>query len=195
MKGKNTNCKREKYMSWDTYFMSVAVTSSFRSKDPTQNGACIVDSEKKIVGIGYNGMPRGIDENKSCYWSDEDEDIINSRHTYVVHAEKNAIFNSIHHDLRGCAIYMKQIPCNICAQGIIQVGIKKVVYLFSKEHTDKHKKRNDAVKQMFKDTGIMLVNYYDLDIKDKDWIKKLEELNEEFYSKQFLHLKSYFKNK
>lgn len=182
-------------MSWHTYFMSVAVTSSFRSKDPTQNGACIVDPENKIVGMGYNGMPRGINEDEPCYWSDDDEDITNSRHTYIVHAEKNAIYNSINHDLRGCSIYIKQIPCNICAQAIIQVGIKKVVYMFAKEDTKGHKKRNDAVRKMFSDAGVELVSYYALGLKDSDWIEKLEDMNNEFYSNEFSDLKDRFVKK
>jgi dCMP deaminase len=50
-------------ISWDEYFMGIAVFSSLRSKDPnTQVGACIVDKDHKVVSIGYNGMPRGIDE-------------------------------------------------------------------------------------------------------------------------------------
>ena len=177
-----TNVRKKNYMSWDTYFMSTAVLSSFRSKDAnTQNGACIANPEKKIIGIGYNGMPRGIDETIPCYWNDDDNDVTNSLHTYVVHAEKNAIFNSINQDLRGGTIYSTQFPCNICAQAIIQVGIKKVIYLNIKENTIEHKKRNDAVKKMFKDTGIEYLDYNKLDIKDKDWIEKLEKMNTNFY--------------
>lgn len=55
--------KREDAISWDDYFMAVAFLSSMRSKDPsTQVGACIVNSEKRIVGIGYNGFPRGCSD-------------------------------------------------------------------------------------------------------------------------------------
>ena len=52
--------KRDNYISWDKYFMGVAVLSAMRSKDPnTQVGACIVNPQKRIVGIGYNGFPKG----------------------------------------------------------------------------------------------------------------------------------------
>ena len=55
--------KRNDYISWDEYFMGVAILSSKRSKDPsTQVGACIVNKDKKIVGIGYNGFPHGVDD-------------------------------------------------------------------------------------------------------------------------------------
>ena len=52
--------KRSDVIEWDEYFMSVAYLSAMRSKDPsTQVGACIVNEDNRIVGIGYNGFPRG----------------------------------------------------------------------------------------------------------------------------------------
>ena len=88
--------RKERFMSWDAYFLSIALLSSFRSKDPkTQNGACVVDADKKIVGIGYNGLPVGLDDTDPRFWRDDDDsDVENSKHTYVVHAERNAIYNS-----------------------------------------------------------------------------------------------------
>ncbi len=55
--------KRQDYISWDEYFMGIAQLSAMRSKDPnTQVGACIVSNEHKIVGVGYNGLPIGLDD-------------------------------------------------------------------------------------------------------------------------------------
>ena len=52
--------KRKDYLSWDAYFMGIALLSAQRSKDPgTQVGACIVGADKKILSVGYNGMPIG----------------------------------------------------------------------------------------------------------------------------------------
>ena len=52
--------KRDGYISWDEYFMGIALLSAKRSKDPgTQVGACIVNQQNKIVGAGYNGFPIG----------------------------------------------------------------------------------------------------------------------------------------
>lgn len=52
--------KRKDYISWDEYFMGIAMLSGMRSKDPnTQVGACIVDPEHKILSMGYNGFPLG----------------------------------------------------------------------------------------------------------------------------------------
>lgn len=124
------NKKRNNYLSWDDYFMSVALLSAQRSKDPsTQVGACIVDIDKKIVGIGYNGWPRGINED-DLPWGKEGS-YLETKYPYVVHAEKNAIANATT-DLKGATIYVSLIPCNNCAQLIVQKGIKEVVYLCDK---------------------------------------------------------------
>lgn len=173
--------KKKSYMSWDTYFMSIALISSFRSKDPhSQNGACIVDSDNKIIGIGYNGLPRGLDDSDPHYWK-KDDDLEFSFHTYVVHAEENAILNSIGKQMEEGRMYITQSPCNKCAQKIIQVGIKKVIHVLREDHNDKHVKLNRAVDKMFKDAGVELIYYYDLDIPDKEFIDKLKNMKE-FYN-------------
>ena len=65
--------KRENYISWDQYFMGVALLSAQRSKDPnTQVGACIVNSEHRIVGVGYNGFPAGCGDD-ALPWDREGE--------------------------------------------------------------------------------------------------------------------------
>lgn len=174
--------KKKKYMSWDTYFMSIALLSSFRSKDKyTQNGACIVGSDNKIIGIGYNGLPTGLNDDNPKYWTDEDTDIENSRHTYVVHAEKNAILNSISKNLKNSKIFVTQFPCNHCAQMIIQVGITEVIYLNKKEHKEEHIKRNKAVEAMFEEVGIEINSYNDLGCSDKKFINELREKYEDLY--------------
>ncbi len=122
--------KRNDYISWDKYFMGVAVLSSMRSKDPsTQVGACIVNKAKRIVGIGYNGMPYGCDDDKFPW--DRTGDNLDTKYPYVVHAEPNAILNS-NANLEGCTIYVTLFPCNECAKLIIQSGIKEVVYMDDK---------------------------------------------------------------
>ena len=157
--------------------MSLALLSSFRSKDAkSPNGACIVDTKRRIVGIGYNGLPRGLDDQLPEYWKDEDdEDIERSKHTYVVHAEKNAIYNSISYDLDGASIYITQFPCNTCAQAIIQVGISRVVYLFRKPDRDKHAKINRAVMHMFEEAGVEVVAFSSLGLHDADFLDRLLE--------------------
>lgn len=123
--------QRNDYISWDEYFMGVAALSAMRSKDPsTQVGACIVSPDNKIVGTGYNGWPKGIHDDK-LPWARKG-DPLDTKYLYVVHAEKNAILNAYKSDLSNCRIYVGLFPCNVCAQAIIQSGIKEVIYISDK---------------------------------------------------------------
>ncbi len=116
-----------KIITWDEYFMGVAKLSSFRSKDPnTQVGACIVNLENKIVGVGYNGLPWGC-EDTEFPWSVREGNLYDTKYPYVVHAELNAILNSTQ-KLNDCRIYVSLFPCHECAKAIIQSGIKEIVY-------------------------------------------------------------------
>lgn len=114
-------------LSWDEYFMGIAFFSSMRSKDPnTQVGACIADGDNKVVSIGYNGMPRRVDEEQISW---ENGEGLNSKYLYVCHAEFNAILNTRDGTaLKGCTLYVTLFPCNECTKAIIQTGIKEVVY-------------------------------------------------------------------
>jgi dCMP deaminase len=124
--------KREGYISWDQYFMGVAKLSAMRSKDPiTQVGACIVNEKHRIVGIGYNGFPVGIDDDDFPW--DKTDSWLDSKYPYVVHAEQNAILNATE-PLDNATLYVTLFPCNECAKVILQSGIKEVVYLEDKYH-------------------------------------------------------------
>lgn len=118
-------------ISWDEYFMGIAWLSAMRSKDPnTKVGACIVDSDHKVVSIGYNGMPAGLPEEELSWNKGEGLD---SKYLYVCHAEFNAILNTRNGSaLRGCTLYVTLFPCNECTKAIIQTGIKEVVYISNK---------------------------------------------------------------
>lgn len=123
--------KREKYISWDEYFMGIALLSAKRSKDPnTQVGACIVNPKNKIMSVGYNGLPIGCSDDEYP-WDREGEEL-NTKYPYVCHAELNAILNNRGGDLDGCRIYVPLFPCNECAKAIIQSGIREVIYISDK---------------------------------------------------------------
>ncbi len=123
--------KKQDYISWDEYFMGVALLSAQRSKDPnTQVGACIVNDKNKIVGAGYNGLPVGCDDDQFPW--DKQGDFLQTKYPYICHAELNAILNNIGMDLSGCKIYTVLFPCNECAKAIIQSGIIEVIYLSDK---------------------------------------------------------------
>lgn len=125
--------KREGYISWDEYFMGVALLAAQRSKDPsTQVGACIVDSSKRILSTGYNGFPHGCSDDDFPWNRDDSKG--ETKYQFVVHAELNAILNASGKNLNGSTVYVALFPCNECAKAIIQSGITEVVYLSDKYH-------------------------------------------------------------
>ncbi len=143
--------KRSDYLDWDTYFMGVAKLSAARSKDPkTQVGACIVNQKNRIVGIGYNGFPIGIDDDTYPWQSDGD--FLDTKYPYVVHAEPNAILNSTV-SLDGARLYVTLFPCHECAKLIIQSGIKEIIYVENKYQEQSSVK---ASMRMLKDAGVAL---------------------------------------
>ena len=155
--------KREDYISWEQYFMAVAMVAAERSKDPSsQVGACIVDSDDKIVSTGYNGAPRGYDDDKCMTWEREGE-FLDTKYAYVCHSELNAILNSPR-PIKDCRIYVTLFPCNECAKAIIQSGIKEVIYLSDKyEGTE----GNIASKKMLDECGIKYRKY---EVKGKELV-------------------------
>lgn len=121
--------KRTDYISWDEYFMGIAMLAAMRSKDPnTQVGACIVNKDNIIVSTGYNGMPKGCSDDEYP-WERTGEA---TKYPFVVHAELNAILNAAGRNVRGSRIYVSLFPCNECAKAIIQSGIKEILYLSDK---------------------------------------------------------------
>eukprot|EP00605_Chrysophyceae_sp_TOSAG23-4_P002991 GSChrysophyteH1.ASY1.ANO1.3294.1 assembled CDS len=134
--------KRTDALTWDDFFMSTAFLSSMRSKDPsTQVGACIVNKDKRIVGIGYNGFPKNCDDD-ALPWArtSSSGDELDTKYPYVCHAEMNAILNRNSSSLENCSIYVGLFPCNECAKMIIQSGITEVVY-----YSDKYKSAKNMI--------------------------------------------------
>lgn len=147
--------KRQNYLSWDEYFMGIAILSGQRSKDPnTQVGACIVNDDKRIIGVGYNGFPRGADDDTDFSWEREG-DFLETKYPFVVHAELNAILNSTK-KLKDCTLYVVLFPCHECAKAIIQSGIKEVIYL-SQKYMDTESDR--AAQKMFELTGVKVTKF------------------------------------
>lgn len=144
--------KRKDYLNWDEYFMAAALLASRRSKDPsTQVGACVANEENKIVGVGYNGFPRGCSDDV-LPWKREG-DPLETKYPYVCHAELNAVLNSNQTNLTGCRLYVVLFPCNECTKVIIQSGIKEIIYISDKyADTDSVK----ASKYMLKIAGVKI---------------------------------------
>ena len=142
--------KRTDYISWDEYFMGIAMLAARRSKDPsTQVGACIVSQDNIIISTGYNGMPKGCSDDEFPWERSGEEG--ETKYPYVVHAELNAVLNANGRDLRGSKLYVALFPCNECAKAIIQCGIREIVYL-----SDKYKDSMTdlASKRMLRAAGV-----------------------------------------
>ena len=179
--------KRDEYLNWDGFFLGIAALASYRSKDPsTQNGACIVNVEKRIVSVGYNGFPDGCSDDEFPWERPE-------KYDYVEHAERNAIYNAARHgiSLEDCIIYLYSekgyFPCCDCARAIIQSGVREVVMGFVAE-VEKEKETKDwkfgATVRMLKAAGVSIKILADKEatvfqvqkiIKDFDLIAKRSE--------------------
>ena len=149
--------KRDDYISWDEYFMGVAMLSALRSKDPnTQVGACIVSPDNKILSMGYNGFPIGCSDDEFPWNRESDEGDIENKYFYSTHSELNAILNYRGGSLEGCKIYVTLFPCNECAKAIIQCGIKEIVYRDDKYADTPGVK---ASKRMLASAGVRCTRY------------------------------------
>jgi dCMP deaminase len=147
--------KRTDYISWEEYFMGIAVLSSKRSKDPnTQVGACIVGNNNRIISVGYNGFPKGCSDNE--YPWDKVGNSLDTKYFYVVHAELNAILNAGGKSLEGTTLYVTLFPCNECSKAVIQSGIAKVIYLDNKYETSDS---TIASKRMLLSAGVHVGKY------------------------------------
>ena len=153
--------KRSNYISWDEYFMGIALLSGERSKDPnSQVGACIVSPDNKILSIGYNGFPIGCSDDEIPW--DREGDFLDTKYPYVCHSELNAILNYTGSTLKQSRIYVTLFPCNECAKAIIQSGIKEVIYM-----SDKYKD-TDSVKvskKMLDMAGVKYTQYKSKGVK------------------------------
>lgn len=137
---------------WDKRFLLLSEHVSTWSKDPsTKVGAVIVDKNRRIVSLGYNGLPNGT---KDC------EQILNNRsekYERVVHAEINAILFA-KSSLKDCILYTTPfMPCARCASIICQTGIVRVISYSSKE--ERWKESFERTKRIFEEKGIELLLY------------------------------------
>lgn len=147
--------KRKDYVSWDGYFMGIALLSAERSKDNnTQVGACIVSPDNKILSMGYNGMPTGCDDDRMPW--ERTGTPLDTKYMYVCHAELNAILNYGGGSLKGARIYTTLFPCNECTKAIIQAGIKEVIY-----YSDKYAETDSTIasKRMYDMVGVKYREY------------------------------------
>ena len=136
---------------WDLRFLEMARNAASWSKDPsTKVGAIIVDDDKRVISVGYNGFPKGVTD-------DERLDDREEKYKMIVHAERNALLFA-HKDVKNCSIYTYPfMPCSVCAGMIIQAGIKRVVTV--KNNNARWQKDFVVSRQMFKEAEVDLIEY------------------------------------
>lgn len=147
-------------MIWDQYFISMAYLVSMKSKDrSTKCGAVVVGPDHEIRSTGYNGMPRGINDD------------LDGRHerplkyALTEHAERNAVFNAARMGISvsDCTIYTPYFPCVDCARAIIQSGIKRMVYhtAFEKDNMSRPQwgESQNHANMLLLESGVEIVAY------------------------------------
>lgn len=148
--------RRKDNISWDECFMRIAHVIAERSKDPsTQVGAVLTTKDNIVVGLGYNGFPRGIDDDMLPWERDNTLPLHETKYAYICHAEENAVYNS-NNITKGTKIYCTLFPCNECAKTLIQNGIEEIIY-----EGDKYNETPACIAsfKMFNAAGIKVRQY------------------------------------
>lgn len=135
---------------WDGRMMEMALLVSTWSKDPkTQVGCVIADDDNRILGVGYNGFPRGVIDAQSRY--DDQE----TKLAIVKHAEENAVFNSS--STEGATAYVTLAPCVSCAGTLIQSGVKRVVFpVLDEVYYQRKKESHKLMLQVLSEAGVIV---------------------------------------
>lgn len=134
---------------WDKRFIDLAAHIATWSKDPsTQVGAVIVDDNRRIVSVGYNGFPAGVNDTPDRY---ENREI---KYEMIIHGEINAILFA-NRDLHNCTLYTWPfMPCSRCASIVTQKGINRVVAPENKD--PRWAKSFDLSKNIFSEAKVKL---------------------------------------
>ena len=137
--------------NWDKRFLDLADHISGWSKDPsTKVGAVIVNNRHKVLGIGYNGMPCGVNDLEERYLNRD------TKLNMVVHAEQNAIVNAIT-PVENCTIYVSSLPpCSKCAGLIINAGLQRVVFR-KREIPQRWQNSVNMSLLMFREAGVEVI--------------------------------------
>ena len=136
---------------WDLRFLEMARNAASWSKDPsTKVGAIIVDDDKRVISVGYNGFPKGVRD-------DERLDDRQEKYKIIVHAERNDLLFA-NTNVKNCHIYTYPfLPCSVCAGMIIQAGIKRVVSV--KNNNLRWQQDFKVSRKMFQEAEIHVIEY------------------------------------
>lgn len=161
------NVKEFLRLEWPDYFMAHALLAAFRSPDPSTQVGCVLVKNNRIKGEGYNGYPIGVEP--FTWERDPKADFMDSKYTYVVHSEVNAVINTSREDCVGATAYMTLFPCNICAGIMISVGVKEIIYFDDKYHDMDFSK---ASRKLLRAANVPFKQYDG--VIDKLWIERIK---------------------
>ena len=136
---------------WDARFLELAKHISDWSKDPsTKVGCVVVGEDREIRSTGFNGFPRGIEDNIERL---EDRE---QKYPLICHAEENAIMHAarIGVSLKGSTAYVTWPPCSRCARSLIQAGIMEVVYSSEQEIPERWVEDFNISTNMLREAGV-----------------------------------------
>ena len=139
--------------NWDVRFLDLAAHLSRWSKDPsTQVGCVVVGPDREIRSTGFNGFPRGIEDNAERLQNRE------RKYPLVCHAEENAIMHAarIGVALKGCIAYVTWPPCTRCARSLIQAGILEIVYPAGLEIPERWREDFGTSSEMLDEAGVLV---------------------------------------
>ena len=134
-------------MKWTDRFLALAKHVATWSKDSTQVGAVAVDESKRIIETGYNGVPRGVQDDPARLQRP-------AKYLWVAHAEENLVSHAARQTLEGTTVYVTHLCCSKCARMLVNAGVSKVVC--GDGSTSMPKAEFDVAIQMFKEAGVIL---------------------------------------
>ena len=144
-------------LKWYSRFLKMAhETASWSKDDSSKVGCVIVNDDGMVVSMGYNGMPRGVDDNI------KDRYVRPYKYLWFEHAERNAIYQAIG-SVKGCTLFVTHVPCADCARAIVQTGINNVIIDAKNGKKSEFMKRMKESAQvsltMFKEAGIQVTEH------------------------------------
>lgn len=138
-------------MTWDDFFMGLADYVSQKSKDRSRKIGCvIVDKRNVVLSLGWNGFPRGINDDV------DDRHERPQKYLWSEHSERNSIYNAVSKgvNLSGTKMYVNWYPCCDCARAIIQADIGDLVCM-EPDWDDKNWKNHfEITRQMFGEASV-----------------------------------------
>ena len=141
-------------MNWDKRWMSLAQLVSTWSKDQSRKTGCvIVDDRQVLISVGWNGFPRGINDDISERYERP------IKYMWTEHAERNAIYNAVAKGISvlNCRMYLTWYPCSDCARAIIQSGIKTLYCIEPDWYDIRWKEHFVLVREMLKEVDIKII--------------------------------------